>query len=139
MPENLSVRARIECPVGVSNTTCWISLLDTDNGDVDEAANSEKIGLYKTVIEWTTVHSGPLFDSNNVTKVPQGTVVNVLEVVTAKEIGLIRARIQNPRGVHNTPTWISLRDTENRERWAVPADEAQASEIRSKTGFCKIV
>jgi len=124
MPENLSVRARIECPAGVFNTTCWISLLDTDNGEVDEAANSEKIGLYKTVVEWTVIHSGPLFDSNNVTKLPQGTVVNVLEVVTAKEIGLIRARIQNPRGVHNTPTWISLRDT-------VPADEEQA-EISDK-------
>merc|ERR1740117_872710 len=127
MPENVSlVRARIDCPAGVFNTTCWISLLDTDIGEVDEAANSEKIGLYKTVGEWTLVYNGPLLDSNKVTKLQQGTVVNVLEVVTVAEIGQIRARIENPRGVHNTPTWISLRDMESRMRWAVPADDEQA-------------
>jgi len=64
------------------------------------------------------VYDGVEMDSNQITHLPQGHVVEVLEVLRLPVAKRIRARIKEPAG------WISLKHTRSGYRWAVQEQEA---------------
>lgn len=87
----------------------WVSLVKHEGGQ-RWATKEGDPGTYTIEVDGTAVTEAASVDSSDVTKLPVGTVVEVVEVAVQKE--RIRGRIVEPAG------WISLVKLSSGQRWA---------------------
>lgn len=85
-------------------------------------------GPYIVTHDNAAVTTGMLPSPPIIGRLKAGTRVQVREVANCTEDHRIRARIEAPAG------WISLRDTKDGYRWAVPLPEANSDTCSSTTG-----
>lgn len=81
-----------------------------------------EVGEHTIVIRGTIVTETEDINSRTVAILPNGTVVNVLEIRDLKADHRVRGRIEKPAG------WISLRHTDDNYSWTVPKDVRRKAE-----------
>eukprot|EP00927_Polykrikos_kofoidii_P027093 TRINITY_DN23966_c0_g2_i1.p1 TRINITY_DN23966_c0_g2~~TRINITY_DN23966_c0_g2_i1.p1 ORF type:complete len:1351 (-),score=173.71 TRINITY_DN23966_c0_g2_i1:191-4243(-) len=85
-------------------------------------------GPYEVVHDGTVVQVSAIPGSKWLAELPEGTRVDVVEVVHMETEARLRGRLVKP------PGWISLTDTDGGYQWAVPADPLPAKSKMQSSG-----